>query len=147
MRAITVRFSAMRITAMVAAGLLAGAVVTASPAQAEVAVQPALSHFYPQQPPAAPQGDPKSEVQDLLRQISDLDDSWDSLTPAQRQQRLAGLQQFLPTVDRDVQNLPPDQRPEVEGMLGLAVVRLLDLVRKAQGPNQPCYFPACLPGL
>ena len=137
----------MRITAIVVAGLLTGTLVTASPAQAEVTAQSALSHFYPLAPPPALQGDPKSEVQDLLRQISDLDDSWDSLTPAQRQQRLAGLQQFLPTVDKDVQNLPPDQRPEVEGMLGLAVIRLLDLVRKAQGPNQPCYFPFCLPGL
>lgn len=46
------------------------------------------------------------------------------------------------TVDRDTRNLPPDQQPAVEGTLGLAIVRLLDLARKAQGPNQPCYFPA-----
>lgn len=137
----------MKITPIVVAGLLAGTLVTASPAQAEVTVQPALSHFYPQRPSPIPQSDPKAEVQELLRQISDLDDSWDSLTPAQRQQRLVELQQFLPTVERDVQGLPPDQRPEVEGMLGLAVIRLFDLLRKAQGPNQPCYFPACLPGL
>ena len=138
----------MKITAKITATVLvAGALMTATPAQAELTAQPAPSHFYPLQPPPGPPADPKAEVQDLLRQISDLDDSWDGLTPAQRQQRLAGLQQYLPTVDRDVRNLPPDQQPEVEGMLGLAVIRLLDLLRKAQGPNQPCYFPACLPGL
>ena len=65
---------------------------TANPAQAEVAGRTVLSHFYPLQPSPALQSDPKSEVQELLRQISELDDSWDSLTPAQRNQRIAGLQ-------------------------------------------------------
>lgn len=94
------------------------------------------------------QSDPKSEVQELLRQISELDDNWDSLTPAQRQQRIAGLEQQVTTVQRDLQDLPPDQRPEVEGMLGLAIIRLADLLRKAQTPpTSPCIFPFCLPGL
>jgi hypothetical protein len=137
----------MRMTVIAATGLATVMLVGASPTQADATAQPAPSRFYPLQPPPGPQPDPRAEVQDLLRQISDLDDSWDSLTPAQRQQRFAALQQFLPTVDRDVRNLPPDQQPEVEGMLGMAIIRLLDLTRKAQGPNQPCYFPACLPGL
>ncbi len=138
----------MRITATVVAGLLATALVTATPAQAEVTAQPALSHFYPLQPASGLQSDPRSEVQELLRQISDLDASWDSLTPAQRNQRIAGLQQQVTTVQRDVQNLPPDQRPEVQGMLGLAVIRLADILRKEQTPpTSPCIFPFCLPGL
>jgi hypothetical protein len=132
---------------MVVAGLITGTILAAAPAHADTTAQPAPGHFYPLRPPPAPQGEPKSEVQELLRQISDLDDTWDTLTPQQRQQRIAGLQQQATTVDRDTRNLPPDQQPEVEGMLGLAIVRLLDLTRKAQGPNQPCYFPACLPGL
>ncbi|WP_158086642.1 hypothetical protein [Mycobacterium scrofulaceum] len=46
----------------------------------------------------------------------------DNLTPPERQRRLARLQQQT-------------------------MLALFDLVRKAQGPYQPCYFPACLPGL
>jgi hypothetical protein len=138
----------MRITAIVVAGLLAGTLATASPAQAEMMAQPAHSHFYPLQPSPGLQSDPESEVQELLRQISELDDSWDSLSPAQRNQRIAGLQQQVTTVQRDVQNLPPDQRPEVQGMLGVAVIRLADILRKEQTPpTSPCIFPLCLPGL
>ncbi len=136
-----------RITAIIEAGLLGAAILTGIPARAEVTAQPAPSHLHPLQPPPAPPADPRAEVQELLRQISELDDQWDSLTPAQRQQRFTGLQQQVTVVDRDTRNLPPDQQPEIEGMLGLAIIRLLDLTRKAQGPNQPCYFPLCLPGL
>jgi hypothetical protein len=138
----------MRITAIVLAGLVVGALATANPAQAEVTGQPVLGHFYPLQPPPALQSDPKSEVQELLRQISELDDSWDSLTPAQRNQRIAGLQQQVTKVQNEVQNLPPEQRPEVQAMLGLAIVRLADILRKEQTPpTTPCIFPVCLPGL
>ena len=131
------------------AGLVAGALVTASPAEAQVTAQPALSHSYPLQPPPAPgpQTDPRSEVAELQRQVSELHDRWDSLTPEQRQQRLAQLQQQATTVSNDVQNLPPDQRPEVQLRLWQTTIQLVDLLRKAQSPNQPCFFPACLPGL
>jgi hypothetical protein len=135
----------MRITAIVVAGLVAGT-LTASPAQAEAPAQHAPSHFYPLQPP--PPGDPRAEVEELLRQISELDDNWDSLTPAQRNQRIAGLQQQVTRVQNDVDSLPPEQRPEVQGMLGMAVIKLADILRKQQTPpTSPCIFPLCLPGL
>ena len=135
----------MRITAILVAGLLAGTLVSASPAQAEVTAQPSLGHFYPLQPPPS---DPRAEVQELLRQISELDDNWDSFTPAQRNQRIAGLQQQVTIVQNEVDGLPPDQRPEVQGMLGLAVIKLADILRKQQTPpTSPCIFPLCLPGL
>ena len=89
----------MRITAIAVAGLVASTLVTASAAQAEVTAQPALSHFYPLQPTPSPQPDARSEVQELARQVSDLHDSWDSLTPEQRNQRIAQLQQQVTTVD------------------------------------------------
>ncbi len=83
----------MRITAIVVAGLVASTLVTASPAQAEVTAQPALSRFYPLQPSPSLRSDPRSEAEERRRQISDLDASWDSLTPEQRNQRIAQLQQ------------------------------------------------------
>jgi len=86
----------MRITAIVGAGLLAGTLVTASPAQAGVMVQPALSHFYPLQPSPSLPSDPRSEAEELRRQISDLDASWDSLTPEQRNQRIGGYSSRSP---------------------------------------------------
>ena len=116
------------------AGLVAGALLATSPAQAEVTAQPAVTHVYPLRPPPALQSDPKSEVQELLRQISELDDQWDGLTPAQRNQRIAGLQQQVTIVQNDVNNLPPDQRPEVQGMLGVATIRLADILRKERWP-------------
>jgi hypothetical protein len=116
------------------AGLVAGALVAACPAQANVAPRPEVSQFGPLRPPLAPQSDPKSEVQELLRQISELDDQWDGLTPAQRNQRIAGLQQQVTVVQNDVNNLPPDQRPEVQAMLGVAIVRLADILRKERWP-------------
>jgi hypothetical protein len=49
----------MRITAIAIAGLVAGTLVTASPAQTDVTAQPALTHFYPLQPsmPLSPLSD------------------------------------------------------------------------------------------
>jgi len=138
----------MRITAIVLAGPVAGTLATANPAQAEVTGQPVLSHYYPLQPSPALQSDPKSEVQELLRQISELDDSWDSLTPAQRNERIAGLQHQVTRVQNEVRNLPPEQRPEVQASLGLAIVRLADVLRKEQTPpTTPCILPVCLRGL
>jgi hypothetical protein len=135
----------MRIIAIVEALLVAGALLAAGPVKAEVTVQPALSHFYPLQPP--PPGDARAEAEELRRQIEDLDGSWDSLSPAQRNQRIAGLQQQVTKVDLDSRNLPQDQKAGVDAILLPSLIQLGDLLRKAQGPNQPCYFPACLPGL
>jgi|SRR5271166_3691786 len=90
---------------------------------------------------------PLSDADELRRQIADLDASWDSLTPAQRNERIAQLQQLVTNVDLETRNLPPDQKAPVEAVLLPSIVHLADLPRKAQGPNQPCYFPFCLPGL
>jgi hypothetical protein len=131
----------MRITAIAVAGLVASTLLPANAAQAEVTAQPALSHFYPLQPSPSPSPryEPRSEVQELQRQISELHDSWDSLTPEQRNQRIAQLQQQVTTVDKDIHNLPPDQRAEVEAMLLPSVIELADLLTKAQSSApQPC---------
>ncbi|MCV7394540.1 hypothetical protein [Mycobacterium paraseoulense] len=135
----------MRITAMAAAGLTVAMIVTACPAHADATAPAAFGHGYRLEPPPAP--DPEAEVAELQRQVNELHDNWDNLTPAQRQQRLTQLQQQATTVSNDAQNLPPAQRPGVELRLLQTMAALFDLVRKAQGPNQPCYFPACLPGL
>jgi hypothetical protein len=136
----------MRITAIAVAGLVAGTLVTASPARAEVTAQPALSHFYPQQPSFTLS--PLSDVEELRRQIADLDASWESLTPAQRNQRIAQLQQLVTNVDMETRNLPPDQQAPVEAALLPSIVHLGDILRKQQTPpTSPCIFPLCLPGL
>jgi hypothetical protein len=135
----------MRITTIVGAVLVAGALLAAGPARAEVTPPAALSHFYPLQP--APPSDPMAEADELRHQIEDLDASWDSLTPEQRNQRIAGLQQQITKVDLDTRNLPQDQKAGVDAILLPSIIHLGDLLRKAQGPNQPCYFPFCLPGL
>lgn len=130
----------MRIAAIAVAGVLAGTLMTASAAQAEMTARPVLSHFYPLQPPPGPSpSDPRSEVQELQRQISELHDSWDGLSPEQRNQQIAQLQQQVTTVDKDTQNLPPDQRAEVEAPLFSSAIELADLLRKAQSSApQPC---------
>ncbi|WP_141120305.1 hypothetical protein [Mycobacterium malmoense] len=133
----------MRMTAIVAGGLAAAALATAGCAQADVAPTPGRSYALA----PAPQSDPEAEVAELQRLVAELHDNWDNLTPADRQRRLTQLQQQATTVSNDVQNLPPAQRPGVELRLLQTMLALFDLVRKAQGPNQPCYFPACLPGL
>lgn len=140
MRAIKRRIAGLAITALVASGLG----LAAGTAQAEVTAQPALSRFYPLQPSPS---DPRSEVQELLRQTTELHDNWDSLSQDQRNQQLNQLQHQATTAQKDIQNVPPDQRPEVEAMLWQAVGELADLLGRAQSPNQPCFFPLCLPGL
>ncbi len=139
----------MKITAILAAGLVTGGVLTAGPAHALMTDPLALSQFRPLQPPPGPgpQPDPRAEVEELQRQVNELHDNWDSLTPEQRQQRLKQLQQQATTVSNDVQNLPPGQQLEVEGRLLQTMIQLFDLVRKSQSPDQPCFFPFCLPGL
>lgn len=118
--------ASMRITATVLAGLAATTLVTAGPAWA----------------------DPQGDAQELRRQISDLDGSWDSLTPQQRNQRIAGLQQQVTQVDLETRNGPKDQLAQVDAILLPSVIHLADLVRKAQTPpTSSCIFPACLPGL
>ena len=136
----------MRIIAIIEAVLVAGALLAPGAAKAEVASPPALSHFNPLRP-SLPLGDPMAEADELQRQIADLDGSWDSFTPAQRNQRIAGLQQLVTQVDLDSRNLPQDQKAGVDAILLPSLGHLAALVMKAQGPNQPCYFPACLPGL
>ena len=135
----------MRIIAIVEAFLVAGALLAAGPVKADVTVQPAPTHFYPLQP--APPGDARAEAEELRRQIEDLDANWDSLSPAVRNQRIAGLQQQVTKVDLDSRNMPQDQKAGVDAILLPSLGHLAALVMKAQGPNQPCYFPACLPGL
>ena len=136
----------MRFITIIEALLVAGALLAAGPAKAEVAAQPALTQFNPLRP-SLPLGDPMAEADELQRQIADLDGSWDSLSPAQRNQRIAGLQQLVTQVDLDSRNLPQDQKAGVDAILLPSLGHLAALVMKAQGPNQPCYFPACLPGL
>jgi hypothetical protein len=141
------RFFPTRITAIIEAGLLAAAMLTAHPAHADATAQPALGYFYPLQPPPV-QSDPFSEAEELRRQIEDLDASWDGLTKEQRNQRIAGLQQQVTKVDLDSRNLPQDQKAAVDAILLPSLVHLADLLRKVQTPpTSPCIFPACLPGL
>jgi hypothetical protein len=136
----------MRIIAIVEALLVAGALLLAGPVKAEVLVPPAPSQFVPLQPPPS-LGDPMAEAEELRSQIADLDGAWDSLTPQQRNQRIAGLQQQVTKVDLDSRNLSQDQKAQVDAILLPSLGHLTALLMKAQGPNQPCYFPACLPGL
>jgi hypothetical protein len=124
-----------RITASIGAGLLGVAILTGTPAHAAVTAQPAPSHFHPLPPPAAPPPDAKSDVQELLRQTSELDDQWNGLNPAQRNQRLAALQQQATRVQGEVDDLPPEQKPEVQGMLTLAVIRLADILGKMRAAS------------
>jgi hypothetical protein len=141
------RFFPTRITAIIEAGLLAAAALTAHPAHADAMPQPAASHFNPLQP-APVQSDPFAEAEELRRQIADLDASWDGLTKEQRNQRIAGLQQQVTKVDLDSRNLPQDQKAAVDAILLPSLIQLADLLRKVQTPpTSPCIFPACLPGL
>ena len=127
------------------AGLVAMMLMTAGPAHAEVGPQPAVSHFYPLQPSFSQS--PQSEADEIRRQIADLDGSWNSLSPQDRNQRLTQLQQLLTNLDFETRDMPQDQKAGVDVILLPSLVNLANLVRKSQGPNQPCYFPACLPGL
>jgi hypothetical protein len=125
----------MRITAIAVAGLVAGALVTASPAQADMTAQPALSHFFALRPslPLSPQ----SDAEDVRRQITDLDAAWDSLTPAERNQRFTQIQQSLTNLDFETRNMPQDQKAGVDGILLPSLINLGSLYRKARAvPSQ-----------
>jgi hypothetical protein len=114
----------MRITAIAVAALVASTVFTAGPAYA----------------------DPMSDVQELNAQISELHDSWDSLTPEQRNQRIAQLQRQVTTVDHETRNLPADQQLPVEASLMSSALQLADLLRMAQSTQPgPCVLFYCAP--
>ena len=121
----------MRITALAIAGLAAGTLVTASPAQADAAVQPAPSHLQPSVPLS-----PQSDAEDVRHQIADLDAAWDSLTPAQRNQRFTQIQQSLTKLDFETQNMPQDQKAGVDGILLPSLMNLASLYRKAKAVPQ-----------
>jgi hypothetical protein len=127
---------------MALAGLVAGAVVTAGVAQAEVTAPGGL---YPLRPPFSLT--PQSEAEDIRREIADLDASWGSLSPADRNQRLTLIQNQLTHLDFETRNMPQNEKAGVDAILLPSLPHLGVLLGKAQGPNQPCYFPACLPGL
>jgi FtsZ-interacting cell division protein ZipA len=129
------RFVSTTITAVIEAALLGAAILIGIPAHAEVTAQPALSHFHPLQPPPGAPTDARSEVQELLRQTSELDDQWNGLSQPQRNERLAALQQQATRVQNDVNNLSPDQKPEVQGMLTLAVIRLANILGKMRAAS------------
>ncbi|MGB9224623.1 hypothetical protein [Mycobacterium sp.] len=110
----------MRITAIAAAGLVAGTLLTASPAQA----QPSF--------PLSPQ----SDAQDVRQQIADLDAAWDSLTPAQRNQRFTQIQQGLTKLDFETRNVPQDQKAGVDLILLPALGNLGSLYQRVRnGPG------------
>jgi hypothetical protein len=132
----------MRITAIAVAGLVAGALVTAGTARAEVTVQGGL---YPLRPSFSLS--PQSEAEDIRREIADLDAAWGSLSPADRNQRLTQIQNQLTKLDFETRNMPQNEKAGVDAILLPSLPHLAVLLGKAQGPNQPCYFPACLPGL
>ena len=114
------------------AGLAATGVLTAGTAQADLTVAPAPSHFYPLQPPSGPviDPDPVVAVQNFQGQIAELHDTWGTLSPAERSQRLKTLQQVAPLIDAETRNLPPGQQLQVEGMLLSATFQLADLLRQ-----------------
>ena len=121
----------MRIRALAIAGLAAGTLVRASPAQADVAAQPAPSHLQPSVPLS-----PQSDAEDVRRQIADLDAAWDSLTPAQRNQRFTQIQQSLTNLDFETRNMPQDQKAGVDGILLPSLMNLASLYRKAKAVPQ-----------
>jgi hypothetical protein len=127
----------MKITALAIAGLAAGTLITASPVRADVA-RPLQPSFILS---------PQSEAEDIRREIADLDVQWGSLSPADRQQRLTQIQNQLTNLDFETRNMPQNQKAGVDLILLPSLSHLAVLLGKAQGPNQPCYFPACLPGL
>lgn len=136
----------MRIIAAVVFCVAANVLVPAIAAQAEVPTQTTVAHSYRQEPAPTPDSDPRAEVQELQQQISELHDSWDSITPDQRNARIAQLQKQVTKVDQDIHNLPPEQQPEVEAMLLPSTFQLFDLLRMAQASQpQPCVLFVCPP--
>jgi hypothetical protein len=131
----------MKLTAFAVAGLIA--LAAAGPAQADVMAPPAPSYFH--QGPFSLT--PQSEADDIRREIADLDYAWGSLSPADRNARLTQIQNQLTKLDFETRNMPQNEKAGVDAILLPSLGHLAVLVGKAQGPGQPCYFPACLPGL
>jgi hypothetical protein len=100
-RSIRRKEAPMRLTGIAVAGLVAGTLLTASPAQA-------MPSF-----PLSPQ----SDAEDVRQQIADLDAVWDSLTPGQRNQRFTQIQQGLTKLDFETRNVPQDQKAGVDLIL------------------------------
>ncbi|CNJ57741.1 Uncharacterised protein [Mycobacterium tuberculosis] len=75
---------------------------------------------------------PQSDAEDVRRQIADLDAAWDSLSPAQRNQRFTQIQQSLTKLDFETQNVPQEQKAGVDGILLPSLVNLANLYRKAR---------------
>lgn len=98
----------MKIAAKLIAGLAAVLLLTASPAHA----------------------DAQSGVQELQRQTSELHANWDNLSQAQRNQQLTALQRQATIVQGEVDNLPPEQRPEIQARLTQVTFELADILRK-----------------
>ncbi len=127
----------MKVTLMAMAGLLAAMLMTAGPAHADVPrpLQPSFTLS------------PQSDAEEIRREIADLDNAWAGLSPADRNQRLTQIQNQLTNLDFETRSMPQNEKAGVDLILLPSLVNLGRLVGKAQGPNQPCYFPACLPGL
>lgn len=117
----------MKIATIAMAALAAGALVTASPAQADITAPPVPARVNPLQPPS---GDALADVQELQRQTSELHANWDNLTPEQRNQQLAQLQRQTTIVQNEVDSMPPEQRPEVQARLSLVALELADILRR-----------------
>lgn len=98
----------MKIATILAAGLAVGALVTAGPARA----------------------DAQSDVQELQRQTSELHANWDNLSQAQRSQQSSQLQRQAAIVQGEVNNLPPEQQPEIQARLTAVTFELADILRK-----------------
>ncbi len=110
------------------AGLVAGTLVTANPAQADVAGQPTPSHFYPLQPSFSLS--PQSDAEEVRREIADLDAAWDSLSQQERNQRFTQIQQGLTKLDFETRNMPQDQKAGVDGILLPSLISLANMYRK-----------------
>jgi hypothetical protein len=108
------------------AGLVAGTLVTANPAQAEVSAQP--SHLSPLRPSFSLS--PQSDAEEIRQQIADLDAAWDSLSPQERNQRFTHIQQLLTNLDFETRNMPQDQKAGVDGILLPSLISLGNLYRK-----------------
>lgn len=122
----------MRIAPLVLAGLAASAVLTSGTAHADVMAAPLPVHVHPLEPPPGPvvDPDPMVAVQNFQGQIADLHDSWETLSPAERSQRLKALQQQAPLIEAETRNLAPGQQLQVEGMLLSSMFQLADLLRQ-----------------
>jgi hypothetical protein len=78
--------------------------------------------------------EPQSDAEEVRREIADLDAVWDSLTPAERNQRLAQIQPQLTNLDFETRNMPQDQTPGVDLIPLPSLVNLGRAAREGSGP-------------